>query len=405
MLCFQSDDEKAFQMALRYWSRDEGEWCESAKSLTEECGLRQHEFARYLKNHAIAYDLSSRCVECGFPAEISSRAAYSSSYDHGSLTYFGYPRQLFCPACVDIVAKRAQQAAQDAEQHNRDLIHEAIIHWRGEGGPDLEDLNLIDAFYLYAILFVVSELGGSDDFGPFKDFGVPVAASLPACTEVFRRLFMKRAIIPSFESPVSAFGFDDVAVISFYPDRVKWMLSINLCAYPVHTLMNALCTRIDAHAASARQEDVEVLWKLVAMSECESELQECANYYSFNDFEIGDKTRHALEYALEKFSIPQVWGVIWSATKHAASFLQSKASSGKRHAMNTIPGNIIRFVDHATQNNWTVYARTRKHWATEPFLTSLFFNRLLVGYPNGFRTITSATIREICQAHASKNSP
>ncbi len=396
MLCFQTDDEEALQIALRYWSRNESAWCENAKSLAEECGLRQHEFTRHLNNLAIAYDLNMRCIGCGQPADIFSRAAYISTYDHGSLTYCGeYAlRQLVCPACMNKIEKRAQQNALEAEQRKCELIHDAIIDWLGEGGPELEALDFLDAFYLYAVLL---EADDSDDIGPCQDFSAPVAASLSVTTEVLRRLFMKRVLVPSFESQVSAFDCDEESVLSFDCALVKWQLSTSLSIYPFQTLLNALSTMIDTHAASARPEDIEALWKLVAMSECESKLMEWANYYSFNDFVIGDKARHALEYALEKFSIPQVWGVIQSATKSGASFYQSKASSGKRHAMNTIPGNIIRFVDSAIQNNWTVHARTRQHWMTEPSLTSLFFNRFLAHHPDNFRTITTAVIREISQ--------
>lgn len=405
MLCFQSNDEEELQVALRYWSRGESGWCENVKLLAEECGRRPHDFATHVNNLAIAYDLSSRCVECGFPADILSRAAYSSLYTNGCLTYHGsHPRQLFCPTCVDKAAEHAHQAIQEAELSKRDMIHSAVYSWLEEDGPDLDDLEFLDAFYLYVVLQAASDPGDSDDFGPCEFFSVPVAATPSATMKVLHHLFLRRVIIPSLDSSVSAFEFNESAVIFFDLNRVKWMFNIRLCVYSLQTLLSVLSARIDAHAAIVRPEDLKALWKLVAISECESELQQCANYYGFKSFKIGEKAGHALEYALEKFSIPQVWSVIWTATKNAAAFIHSEDSSGKWHAMNTIPGNINRFVDHAIQKNWTINARTRKHWMTESSLTSLFFNRFLVGYPEGFRTITSATIREICQEHAIKSS-
>ncbi len=402
MLCFLSDDEEALQVVLRYWSRDESGWRESVKSLAEECGLRQYEFTRHLRSLAVAYDLNLRCAECGFPADVSSRTVYTSSYNHGSLSYSSrYSRQLVCPACADQIAEREQQVAQEAEERKGDMIHEVIAAWVSEEVPELEELDFLDAFYLYAVLLGANEIDSSDDFGPWQDFSIPVAASLSATLEVFRHLFRKRLLIPSFESPVQAFNFDDPAVVaSFDPAWVKWQLNMSFWSYPFQTILNTLSSRIDAYCTSILPEDVEALWELVAMSECEGKLQESANYYDFKNFKIGDKTKHALVHALEKFSIPQVWGVIQSATKNSAAFLQTQESKGKRHAMNTIPGNIIRFVDTAIQRNWTVNARTRQHWMIEPTLTSLFFNRLLACHQDGFRTITSVNIREICQTIA-----
>jgi len=403
MLCFQTDDEEAIELALRYWATDaDGSWNEKVKALCEDYGLRTHEITKRINSLSPAYDLNKRCPGCGVPMDISSRTAYDAAYESGSFVYVNAPtRMLVCPVCKSKAVERATNAEKKADERKQEMVYDAVMDWLSEDSPEVDALEYLDAVYLYAVLLAANDMDEAHDtFGPASNFIAPLAASKRVTAELLRRLCSIRAIVPAEDSPTSAFEFDVDNIKSFDLIRVKWQLSASLSMLPVQTLLNALSSMIDAHTNGAGLVEIETLWKLVSMSECENVLLECAEYYKFNELTVGERTKHALEYALEKYSVPQVWGIIWSATKSAASFLQSQASNGKRHAINSIPGNIIRFVDTSIQNKWTVNARTRQHWMTESTLTSLFFNRILSSQANGFRTITSATICDIFQARA-----
>jgi hypothetical protein len=138
------------------------------------------------------------------------------------------------------------------------------------------------------------------------------------------------------------------------------------------------------------------LWRIVALTECRGHLQGHAEHFRLGDLEIGEKTEAAIWYALNHFSIAQVWGIINNAAQYAAAQRQARTKVAA-YAAKLIPGSITGYVDRAVANQWTVYPRSRPSWHEEPTLTSLLFDRVLAGVAT-FQQTTTATLASMRDA-------
>jgi hypothetical protein len=61
-----------------------------------------------------------------------------------------------------------------------------------------------------------------------------------------------------------------------------------------------------------------------------------------------------------------------------------------RHALNTIPGNLISYIDRALSDGWPVYPIVRNWTNEEPRLITLLFDRVLATGSTGFKATTGA---------------
>jgi hypothetical protein len=97
-------------------------------------------------------------------------------------------------------------------------------------------------------------------------------------------------------------------------------------------------------------------------------------------------------HALEHFSIPKVRREITNVVKNAAA-LSRHRDYVKRHALNTIPGTLINYVDRAVSEGWQVSPILHNWQNEEPILLTVLFNRVLrTGLP-GFKTLSNSLLK------------
>jgi hypothetical protein len=105
---------------------------------------------------------------------------------------------------------------------------------------------------------------------------------------------------------------------------------------------------------------------------------------------VGPKTDHALRYALQYFSIPQVRRAIKYVVKDAAAF--SMRGFNAHHSRNTIPLNLIRYVDRVLSNEWRLYPILKDWKHEEAVLTTMLFDRVLRTGQAGFMSLSGALV-------------
>jgi hypothetical protein len=171
-------------------------------------------------------------------------------------------------------------------------------------------------------------------------------------------------------------------------EKVGWQPT---CAESYGDACEYLASRTELVAADA--DALDKLWRMVALTECRGKLQEQVEYFNLGQVDIGEKTEASFWYALNHFSIPQVWAMIINGAQYAAAQRQARTKAAA-FAPKLIPGSITGYVDRALANQWTVYPRTRPNWHDEPTLTSLLFDRVLAGVCT-FQNTTTSTISEM----------
>ncbi len=394
MICLQTSDEQEIDMALRYWALDaNGKWAESVGAIAQFYGISKHELPMRVQTVASAHDLESRCFWCETPEPLTSRTSLTSTYSRNS----GFRRYQkpsgaqLCPSCEAINQQRHQEAVQAEQRERRDKINQALAQVTlRQVRLSLDELSVIDAAYFLSLLLAAQPEVDQDE-SEFFILSSVLSGSERVDGEICQRLFTIGAITPSAKGGLGAFEIRDDGKISFAWPNVPWELGPGIKDIPYLNLCDQLSTLLDGSKATS--DGIEKMWLDVASAECETVLLDQINHYYLGDYVVGDKTLQAFHYALERFSIPRVWGIIYSVTKNAASLKQSREFTIP-HIRNMLPGMIIRFVDRALDQKWNVYARTRKEYHVESMLTSVFFGRVLRQSLDGFHSATTNSIRQ-----------
>ncbi|VVE13234.1 hypothetical protein PCE31106_02732 [Pandoraea cepalis] len=179
----------------------------------------------------------------------------------------------------------------------------------------------------------------------------------------------------------------DDGKIAYYPTRVNWTLASD----PEGLSDSDLLTVLEASFHTPEPDALDALWKIVAEDECKAYFIEQYDRYNFPGDGYSDKIAESIRYALERYSIPQVWNLIYYTMKGLAALLQDSRYT-RRHVYNMIPGNIRRRVDNSIANNYEVRPWGRQSEAKEAFLTSLFFDKILGGGTEDFNLVNSSNI-------------
>jgi hypothetical protein len=116
-----------------------------------------------------------------------------------------------------------------------------------------------------------------------------------------------------------------------------------------------------------------------------------AQYRCFSEYRRGPKSDEAVQHAVKNFAIPQVRRIIKSVVKEAAAY-STRSSYDRGHAQNTIPGGVIRYVDRALSDHWTVYPLLYDWQKEEALLWTVLYDRVLALGFHGFTTAAGNTL-------------
>jgi hypothetical protein len=179
--------------------------------------------------------------------------------------------------------------------------------------------------------------------------------------------------------------------ISYYPLKVNWQLAQPTSGESFPSLFRKIGAVIDA-----RDEDPEYvdaaseLWWMLGMDDAIRYLDRELSRYRIWDFSAGEKMNEALFHALSRFSIPKLRYLLYRIAKNTAA-LSTRQDFTRRHALNTIPGSLIRDCDRALADNWSIKPYCMKWDEEEAPLITRLFDRVLGTGIEGFRSTTGTT--------------
>lgn len=390
VLCFHTSDPDEITKACEYWAIDnDSKWLHLVKHLSDRHNTNSALLLKEVKRAVSAFDLSSRCDWCKTPSVISSRSDLGR-FQNFSFRQVKSERVHLCPKC-DLNWLELLSVQQESQRQKEGAESAALIlKLNHEHSKAFKvTLTFIDAVYLYSILETsdIPEYG----FEGSKSFSLTGKMSGSALMDqiVIEYLYKKDLIKLSLDTPIDAINRENKkAYVDFI--KARWEISNSLNGSSYSDLMMEL-SEIISHQTPT-QEEIAILWEVVALSECQRKLLDVAAHYKFSNYSIGEKTNYALLYVLQDFSIPRVWSIIQSVSKNLAADVQSKRLPAYRVYTN-VPNALIRFADWAIEKSWNVYPLSRQNWDTESALTSLFFNRVLKGGKEHFRTLTTKMVK------------
>jgi hypothetical protein len=388
VLSFLTADEAGIRLARDYWSGyDDGgkwTWAETVQSIADRSDIPKHLVPATVRRHARALHPNLRCSECSEPIEIECR---SSWWAHASGTFA-------CSKCQTELLRLEKQKVQLEEQKHREqefvltAQQAAIVHRESSrnSAVDCGTIDYLDAVLLFAIMLAsdsACEIGRFDGIHNFH-----LCASNKLTGDILNRLLTARLLQLSPDTPPDALVLGKAGAWSYYPQKVKWCVSPDANGDPYPKLFAKIGRLIDVREQHPQYEEcVKDLWWLLGFDDALSFLDQEVATYRISNYRRGPKTEEAVRYALQRLPIPQVRRVIRNVVKNAAA-LSVRGDFSGRHAMNTIPGGVISYVDRASSEKWTIYPVLKTWNIEEPVLTTVLFDRVMDSGAIGFKGTT-----------------
>lgn len=391
ILSFNTSDQEALTRACDYWAlNDDGKWLNNIDHLTDLHRLNRKLLLNDVNRAASAFDLSSRCYRCNTPSVATSRT------NVGKFQGFKFRRLNskslhLCSQCDEYVQDLIQTQVEIQRQKQKEEAVAFIDELNAENIKETVDsLTLKDAVYFYSLL--ESSDVTEDGFNQVESFCLmgKISGSDLIDERIMGHLYKRGLIKLSKDTSSQAINRSSKkASINFI--MARWQITDFFDGASYAELMMQLSEIISS--LTPLQEEIQELWEVVALSECQGKLLYEAKQYRFSNYLIGEKTNHALLYVLKDYAIPRAWSIIQSVCKQIAADVQSgRLPAYMAHTY--VPNSLIRFADRATEQQWNVYGRSRENWNAEAPLTSIFFNRLIKNSGEGFRTLTSASLKQ-----------
>ncbi len=385
-LCFAADHAKYRQLAIEYWSGEEidgrWKWDTTADELSHRHGVPKKDVPKLVKLAATAVNLKHRCVGCNSPEVLSLRSAFISQFcgDH------------LCRECLEI-QRQARLKKQEDEAKARSAAQREIISdlSRRNATFHYDNIGFVEAVIAFSIMLASDEACEQGQFGETDRLNLCASTSLTG--QFLNRLFSAGILGIDEHTPPNAIEIQESRRWSYYPNRVIWRFARDEQCRSFPEIMTLLGDVIDKREKldSDHSKSVVELWRALAYDDALEHLSSEVDTYRLPDARIGPKTDEAIWHALEYFSIPQVRREITNVVKNAAA-LSQRRDFVKRHALNTIPGNLIRYVDRAMSEGWQISPMLHDWQNDEPIILTVLFNRVLgTGLP-GFKSLSHSVL-------------
>lgn len=373
-------------LALEYWDGTDVNgrfrWKSSVELIADAFGIPKADVQKLSSRAVKAVNLSVRCDRCNVPQELSSRSALTVR------RYVAY----VCPSCIEQQQRSRIASEERAKIHEIAAQQEVIDKLVDQSGAfDYEQVGYFEAVVVFGIMLASNDAAERGHFR--QSDGLHLCESAGLSSKMLDRLF--NAGILRFEktTPPDAIKLGERDSWSYFPHRVHWVLAPDSGERSFPQLMAYLGDLIDM------QEEhpdfgaaVEELWRMLAYDDALAYLSREVDAFRLPGVKVGPKTEQALWHALRNFSIPQVRREISSVVKNAAALSQHR-DYARKHALNTIPGNLISWVDRAVSEDWQISCVLRNWQNDEPVLLTVLFNRVLgTGLP-GFKSLSGQLLR------------
>jgi hypothetical protein len=395
-LCFLTDSNLHQNFCLRYWGISDGVWSEKFEVMLEESGIGKWEMLGIVKSSCHAYLLHCRCKECGTPAQVQNRSCYSplsSRLTRSSRYRPGYR----CRSCAAAALARDQRATEVAAELRHVRETEFPLNTREDLSPiDYSTIGYVQTFFLYCALIAANTGWGGKRIAPPDSHPGELAPTLDLSARVYRTLYEEKIIAPDRASDADALCMIDDGPVDFAFGAVSWVLAPDASGRTMSDVFSLLLTRLNEPEPKA----VERLWFIVAESECRRYfLKQCERYRFIKSDVYSAKVAEVIRDYLPRFSIGQMWNVIYYVLKDLAALSQERTYA-RQHVYNMIPGQMRRYFDYRIANSKHIHPWRRPAPITESWMSSILLDKVLGNGNKSFEVLTGQSVRSCVEFRA-----
>lgn len=365
----------------KYWARandKKNDFVYTCREISEEFSLRLSEVSKISKDHSTLIVLDCQCKNCGITKFCHTRSELVQLQD-----------DWMCDECEVTRRKRIRDEEiaeeklleQQEIERKRDLIS-LLRHYRRsqvQSIPSIDYLSKIDLFLLVA---VIENIGISNLESPFalrSNAESLLSPSRALDVEILRHLCQKNLLLFNTEEAHHHIEFDD---------------ENNLEVDFFHMNFDFAYSKEQLHRLVAESKEEKLRLALVKNPEYQEwgrniQISECMRYLKKRCLMNGlptidnENMESLLGMCLLKYSISKVYYLIWGAVESASSY-SNKPNITKRHASNTIYGNIQKRYDDVSDQKLECRKFNRDSRLFQTTVEKTFFDRVYLVKDCGF---------------------
>ncbi len=361
---FLTDDDETVRICVDYWRQAEnGRFALTVREIAHLYGIRRDAISTLVETYSFVWQDDICCGRCKNPYRFSTRTQYQNR------RWF---QDRICLSC---------QEAEHREIVNRKKTIISEMRRSAEGNkPSLENLDLITKIYLLA---TTQTLGNENltTIESLNDYSILKLSPDPDYDKtILRHLIQQNLLLISLDTHIEAVQLSEDGQFAIEIGESKF----NLALHPdqVIALMNEIYNAETASEIIQVPEFAELCHE-AQLNECLAFLKLALGKHRLY-LSPGKKTRQVLTQCLEHFSVAQIYCLIWRAAKDAAAY-SLRPGIGRRHAANSVVGNISRYMETALANGWDIKAFRRDYDLPQSSLSRILFNVVLGTDDGGFK--------------------
>jgi hypothetical protein len=364
---FRTDDERRREVCRWYWRIGDGnKFAFSLADIGTAFHLAPGKIPAAVAKDCSAFTRSDACDGCGKTRPFLNRHDYQARRARGAGAYWA------CQECKQAAQEGQENAKKQAAIDRYQAVQE-VVNAKIEDDPlDILDMSLRDAIYLLSLI----RYAASEDLShikPFESLNGQLTPTHELDLEVLTGLHTRGAICVHPGSAAQSLIFENGKYTRFYPEKVFWLLPL-APGKSVATFVAELEQEIQGGVVKWDDDwasQLDELVRTVALHECLLYLRLQLEERDL-PFNPGEKTRTVLQDALRRFSIGQVFNLIWAGAAGASDFYVRHMGS-RTHAANTVPGAIQRRADRAIAEGWDLKPYTRHRDGPASMVSQVLF--------------------------------
>lgn len=372
VIIFQKHDDEIIALCKMYWQLESDSESFSYKviDLAKKFNLSSKKISELVELNCAAYSSEKICANCFEPYQYKNRTNYSrviKSFDNSSFT---------CEKCLN------QQKQMEDEQKRKRLSF-ILDHLSWEHPITVDKLCPIASILLFSFI----RFGINEDLSFIQEYSIlkKVAKLFPDSEKdvLFIDDFYEQNIITiSPFSDLNAIRLEEDGTISYCLEQVRWSLPIQKDISSKDFVRQLNDKIVSIEFLEEAWEEVLSLCQKIALLECLAYFKYQMAEYRFN-FSPGEKTKLLFKTALEKFSVSQIYNLIWSATKNAAAYYM-KEGIAKQRAANSVVGAFERLFERAVAEGWELQDFNRISKLPQSVVSKIIYNKILGENDAGF---------------------
>ena len=370
---YQSDITETNKLICeRYWLREGDKrsgFIYTCKEIGQEFDVKHQDIPSIVKINSHLVVLDCQCIDCG-----TTKVCYTRS----QLTQLDLIRWR-CDDCREALEKRMDQEyleyrlKQDRfEEEKRQTALNYINQCRSiqlSSIPSVTELNDVDKLLLAA---TVESLGADNIRNTVSlrdNLSLPLSPFSKLDEEILQHLFNRNLLILAPEN-----SYEYVTINEEKELEIDFYQAIFEFAYSIENLTKILINAKSRKNTSALVADSQF------KSWCEKlQLGECLSYLitrsrlNYLAPPIGEKLVSILRSCLAECSVSTMHYIIWKSVENAAAYVQ-KPGITRRHASNSVSGNIERIFGKIHSGSWNRNKSFRDASHPQSAMAKIFFD-------------------------------